>query len=35
MLRHGVVVATPDYVTRSGRRTRVDPDLVEAALRPC
>src|SRR3569623_1932109 len=30
MLRHGVVVATPHYVTRSGPRTRVDPDLVEA-----
>ncbi|MFC7550342.1 ROK family protein [Plantactinospora sp. GCM10030261] len=28
MLRHGVVVATPHYVTRSGPRTRVDPDLV-------
>ncbi|MFB9235062.1 ROK family protein [Plantactinospora siamensis] len=27
MLRHGVVVATPHYVTRSGPRTRVDPDL--------
>jgi polyphosphate glucokinase len=29
MLRHGVVVATPHYVTRSGPRTRVDPELVE------
>ncbi|MEE6274412.1 ROK family protein [Georgenia wangjunii] len=29
MLRHGVVVATPHYVTRSGPRTRVLPDLVE------
>ena len=28
MLRHGVVVATPHYVTRSGPRSRVDPDLV-------
>lgn len=28
MIRHGVVVATPHYVTRSGPRTRVDPDLV-------
>jgi polyphosphate glucokinase len=28
MLRHGVVVATPHYVTRSGPRTRVDPALV-------
>lgn len=28
MLRHGVVVATPHYVTRSGPRTRVLPELV-------
>jgi polyphosphate glucokinase len=28
MLRHGVVVATPHYVTRAGPRTKVDPDLV-------
>jgi len=28
MIRHGVVVATPHYVTRSGPRTRVDPALV-------
>ncbi|SDY80308.1 polyphosphate glucokinase [Micromonospora pattaloongensis] len=28
MIRHGVVVATPHYVTRSGPRTRVDPELV-------
>jgi len=28
MLRHGVVVATPHYVTRNGPRSRVDPDLV-------
>ncbi|BCB83592.1 ROK family protein [Phytohabitans suffuscus] len=28
MLRHGVVVATPHYVTRNGPRTKVDPDLV-------
>jgi polyphosphate glucokinase len=28
MIRHGVVVATPHYVTRNGPRTRVDPDLV-------
>ncbi len=28
MIRHGVVVATPHYVTRSGPRSRVDPDLV-------
>jgi polyphosphate glucokinase len=30
MIRHGVVVATPHYVTRAGPRTRVDPDLVAA-----
>lgn len=30
MIRHGVVVATPHYVTRSGPRTRVVPELVEA-----
>lgn len=30
MIRHGVVIATPHYVTRSGPRTRVDPDLVAA-----
>lgn len=28
MLRHGVVVSTPHYVTRAGPRTKVDPDLV-------
>jgi polyphosphate glucokinase len=28
MLRHGVVVATPHYITRSGPRTRVLPELV-------
>ncbi|GAA4736181.1 hypothetical protein GCM10023216_31660 [Isoptericola chiayiensis] len=28
MVRHGVVVHTPHYVTRAGPRTRVDPDLV-------
>ncbi|MDG4790106.1 ROK family protein [Micromonospora sp. WMMD1102] len=28
MLRHGVVVATPHYVTRAGPRTRPDPELV-------
>jgi polyphosphate glucokinase len=28
MIRHGVVVATPHYVTRNGPRTKVDPDLV-------
>ncbi|MDG4763566.1 ROK family protein [Solwaraspora sp. WMMD406] len=27
MIRHGVVVATPHYVTRAGPRTKVDPDL--------
>ncbi len=30
MIRHGVVVHTPHYVTRAGPRTRVLPDLVEA-----
>ncbi len=30
MIRHGVVVATPHYVTRSGPRTAVDPALVTA-----
>lgn len=30
MIRHGVVVSTPHYVTRSGPRSRVDPDLVGA-----
>lgn len=29
MIRHGVVIATPHYVTRAGPRTAVDPDLVE------
>lgn len=29
MIRHGVVIATPHYVTRSGPRTKVLPDLVE------
>ncbi len=29
MIRHGVVVSTPHYVTTRGPRTRVDPDLVE------
>lgn len=28
MLRHGVVVATPHYVTKAGPRTREDPELV-------
>ncbi|BCB78719.1 ROK family protein [Phytohabitans flavus] len=28
MIRHGVVVATPHYVTRNGPRTKVDADLV-------
>ncbi|AVT39224.1 ROK family protein [Plantactinospora sp. BB1] len=28
MLRHGVVVATPHYVTRAGPRTKPDPELV-------
>lgn len=30
MIRHGVVVATPHYVTRSGPRTRIVPELVTA-----
>ena len=30
MIRHGVVVATPHYVTRSGPRSAVDPDLLAA-----
>jgi polyphosphate glucokinase len=30
MIRHGVVIATPHYVTRSGPRTRVLPELVKA-----
>jgi polyphosphate glucokinase len=30
MIRHGVVVATPHYVTRNGPRSKVDPILVEA-----
>jgi polyphosphate glucokinase len=30
MIRHGVVVATPHYVTRSGPHSRVLPELVEA-----
>ena len=30
MIRHGVVVRTPHYVTRSGPRTRVMPELVDA-----
>ncbi|ASR55254.1 MULTISPECIES: ROK family protein [Cellulomonas] len=30
MIRHGVVVATPHYVTKHGPRTAVDPDLVVA-----
>ena len=28
MLRHGVVVATPHYVTRAGPHTRIEPELV-------
>ena len=30
MIRHGVVISTPHYVTRSGPRTKVEPALVEA-----
>ncbi len=28
MIRHGVVITTPHYVTRSGPRSRIDPELV-------
>ena len=28
MIRHGVVVTTPHYITRSGPRTKIDPELV-------
>ncbi|MGO1315976.1 MAG: ROK family protein [Cellulomonadaceae bacterium] len=30
MIRHGVVVHTPHYITRSGPRSRVDPELADA-----
>lgn len=30
MIRHGVVVSTPHYVTRTGPHSRVEPDLVTA-----
>lgn len=30
MIRHGVVVTTPHYITRNGPRTKVDPALAEA-----
>jgi polyphosphate glucokinase len=30
MIRHGVVVATPHYITRAGPRTRIDPELAKA-----
>ncbi|WP_067778926.1 ROK family protein [Actinomyces vulturis] len=30
MIRHGVVVATPHYITKAGPRSRVMPDLTEA-----
>lgn len=30
MIRHGVVVTTPHYVTRSGPHSRVEPELVDA-----
>lgn len=29
MIRHGVVITTPHYVTRSGPRSRVEPELVQ------
>ncbi|MDO4900021.1 ROK family protein [Actinomyces sp.] len=33
MIRHGVVIATPHYITRDGPRSRVLPELVEAWAR--
>ena len=27
MIRHGVVISTPHYMTKSGPRTRIDPEL--------
>ncbi|MDP9796384.1 polyphosphate glucokinase [Catenuloplanes nepalensis] len=30
MIRHGVVVATPHYITKAGPRTRIDPELARA-----
>ena len=33
MIRHGVVIATPHYITRDGPRSKVLPDLVEAWAR--
>jgi len=30
MIRHGVVIATPHYITKDGPRSKVLPDLVEA-----
>ncbi|GAB7052631.1 ROK family protein [Catenuloplanes indicus] len=30
MIRHGVVVATPHYITKAGPRTRIDPELAKA-----
>ena len=33
MIRHGVVVATPHYITKDGPRSRVLPELVEAWAR--
>ena len=29
MIRHGVVVATPHYITKAGPRTKIDPELQE------
>ena len=29
MIRHGVVIATPHYITRDGPRSRILPELVE------
>ena len=33
MIRHGVVIATPHYITRDGPRSKVLPELVEAWAR--
>ncbi len=30
MIRHGVVISTPHYMTKSGPRSRIDPELQEA-----
>ena len=33
MIRHGVVIATPHYITKDGPRSKVLPELVEAWAR--